>query len=177
MHKEFNDRFAQMEAMRNNLLNGLKSTPEAILMKSPGTGRWSALQTVQHLVVAETGTNKYLRKKILGKEKVPFSGIANLFRMSLGKVILRLPIKFKAPEMVANPPANVGLNNTIAQWNATRNEFKEIVMALEAKDLKRELFKHPFMGRLDIFQTMDFFEYHLSRHKKQVERTIKEVQG
>jgi hypothetical protein len=177
MNQKFEKQFSEIENFRKATLAELAKYAESDLQKIPGVGRWSALQAIQHLVLAEQGTNKYLTKKVQGKDKVPFAGITNEIRIGLGKIILSLPLKFKAPDIVANPPANMGLQQTIQLWDATRLEFKSICNSLSDKDLNRELFKHPFFGRLNLYQTMNFFDFHSRRHARQATRTLKEVMG
>lgn len=177
MSAKFETRFNAIEKERKAIFEKLKSAPEELLMKSPGTNRWSAVQALQHLVVAERGTNMYLQKKVLGKDKVKQSGLVNVLRMVVGKVAFAIPMKFKAPKVVADPPADVSLAETEKQWDAVRNDFHAIVKALEERDLSKELFKHPIMGRLDIYQTVDFFEIHMRRHAEQAYRTLEEVKS
>lgn len=177
MNPKFESRFKAIEAKREAIFSRLQSAPDKDLMKSPGPNRWSAVQALQHLVVAERGTNMYLKKKVLGKDSVKQSGLVNTLRMVVGKLAFSIPIKFKAPKVVADPPSNLNLEETKKQWEEVRQEFYFIVKALEERDLTKELFKHPIMGRLDIFQTVDFFEIHMDRHAEQAYRTLEEVRG
>jgi hypothetical protein len=39
----------------------------------------------------------------------------------------------------------------------------------------KELYKHPFAGRVTIRGMVDFFGGHLERHAKQIDRTIAKV--
>lgn len=174
-HKKFNEQFHRIETFRNELLKKVASYPEEILHKKPAPHQWSAMEALQHLVVAETGTNRYLRKKLMGVEKLPYSGMKNELRIGLGKILLALPIKYKAPDVVAHPPANVSLQETIQQWNQCRAEFKQIAESLKETDLNKLVFRHPFFGLLNFYQTMEFFDNHTRRHAKQVFNTLQRV--
>ena len=175
MNPKFESKFKSLETKREAIFARLKSATSADLMRSPGPQRWSAVQALQHLVIAERGTNMYLQKKVLGKDQVKQSGLVNTLRMVVGKLAFSIPMKFKAPNVVADPPANITLEETEKQWAEVRQNFYSIVKALEEQDLTKELFKHPIMGRLDIFQTIDFFEIHMDRHAEQAYRTLEEV--
>ena len=61
-------KFQAIEAERKQIFENLKDVSDSLLMEAPGANRWSAVQALQHLVVAERGTNLYLEKKILGEK-------------------------------------------------------------------------------------------------------------
>jgi len=168
-------RFKAIEAERKQIFENLKVVPDGLLMQAPGANRWSAVQALQHLVVAERGTNLYLEKKILGKDQVKKSGIGNALRLLIGRLAFIVPLKLKAPKVVANPPANFTLADTEQQWEKVRNDFYSLIKDLKEEDLKKELFKHPVMGRLDIYQTIDFIQIHMNRHAEQAYRTLEEL--
>ena len=150
----------------------------ARLLQQPGPGRWSAIQVMQHLMLSEGGSLQYLRKKTSsGVSGIGKTGFSATFRKWLLKAYLALPFKFKAPKVVAEesfPPVS-GLEEVRSNWLKIRSDLRAFMGALPQEAHTREVYRHPIAGRMDISGMFDFFQSHFSRHRQQIERTLKEV--
>ena len=87
-----------MENERKLLLSELEKYPIDTLEKKPNAKEWSVTEVIMHLVVAESASLAYMRKKLEvgGHGKASFSaGI----KQRLLNLAISLPIKYKAPKV------------------------------------------------------------------------------
>lgn len=141
----------------------------------PADGGWSALQTMQHLILVEELSLRYVKKKMSGPITVERPGLGAWVRNILLQVYLRTPFKFKAPS--ATLPENLSetatLEGVTARWLAILADWGHFLGQMPAEYLDKAVYKHPRAGRLGWAQTIDFFEAHLERHKKQISDALK----
>lgn len=157
------------------VLRELEKYPEELLNRKPADGGWSALQTAQHVLMAEERSLQYLHKKLSGPAEFERIGMGVRWRAFLLWASLRLPIKFKAPE-TTNPevlPENSSLADIRDHWNATRAAWTRFFEQLPAELLNKAVYRHPRAGRLGWMQTLNFLESHLHRHRKQMLRALR----
>jgi len=90
------------------------------------------------------------------------------------RVMMTTPFKFKAPEAVNEQlPERSSFWDIAKQWKQQRIDFKNYLNELPEDILKREIYKHPFAGRLGLKGMLVFFDTHFERHGKQIDRILK----
>ncbi|UOQ76872.1 DinB family protein [Hymenobacter sp. 5516J-16] len=177
MNHRLHLRFEQLERATTQLFHSVEALGDKA-RQAPGPGQWSAVQVVQHLVVAETGIGQYMEKKLLQAEGLHKAGFASFLKSRLLRVLLRLPFtRFKAPAALAKlTPAEIPpLSELQAEWEAVRRRLERLLNEYPSNLLDRAIFKHPRSGMLTIYQTLDFMLDHVLHHQKQVERITKAV--
>lgn len=165
--------FDDMERDRVDLQQRLSKLSEFELTAKPGTDKWSVAQVITHLAIAEESALAYLWKKHgHGAHKtVPFT--AEL-RMAALRTALKLPLKFKAPAVVATVPATP-YSVAIVRWEKVRLELRNVYETLPDELLGHDLFKHPIAGKFDLIQSVRFMHDHIRHHEKQIKRTLRSV--
>ncbi|MEO0789412.1 MAG: DinB family protein [Bacteroidota bacterium] len=138
---------------------------------------WSAMQCMHHLLLSEKYSLQYLRKKISYDPKVDKVGFSAYWRMGVLRIYLGLPLKFKAPAMIATDklPETSDLQETAQAYREHRLDLRRYLSDLDPKWYDRAVYKHPFAGRLGINQMLGFFKWHFVRHQKQGDRAIRRV--
>ncbi len=123
------------------------------------------MQILHHLLLVEEGTLAYVRKK--------------LRRNFLLTVFIEMPIKFKAPPGISGQhlPAYATLADTRARWEKARQNWAAFLGELPEELLDKQVFKHPFVGRLGWRQTVVFLDGHFRRHGRQLRRGMKAWAG
>ena len=98
-------------------------------------------------------------------------------RATLMNAFNRSPLKRKAPKGVdeTNFPKNVSFSQIKEQWLAQRNELKTHLESLPTDLYNKQVYKHPFAGRLSLAGMLSFFDSHFDRHYRQIKRTLKKV--
>jgi hypothetical protein len=166
--------FNTLEKQRAELISIIQGiSPEAI-NKHP-EGKWSIIQIISHLIASEQLSVKYLNKKILGIDGASKTGITEELKMIVLKISQRLPLKFKAPKVLAeNTPIYENIEQLTETWNQTREDLKKVLEKFQDNQINRKVYKHPIAGMLNIQQALKFFREHIIHHTPQVKNLLKQ---
>lgn len=173
MNSLLHKKTAKLEDSRLALIERLNGIAPSELEASLFPGKWSVSQIFYHLNKAESQSVLYVSKKRLDIQNLKKTGLTEQIKMVLIKFRFMLPFAIKAPVNVLGIiPEKVSYNAIIAEWAETRNKLKELLESLPEDTLYKNVFKQPAIGRVNIFQMLDFMQAHFNRHQKQVERII-----
>lgn len=166
-----NNRYSERVAA---LLREMKNHPESRLNQKPASGGWSALQTAHHVMLAEERSLQYLHKKLSAPAHFNAAGLGARWRAFLLWASLSSPFKFKAPEPTnpENLPEQSSFAEVEQRWNAIRADWTRFFEQLPTELQDKAVYRHPRAGRLGWMQTLNFFETHLRRHRKQILRAL-----
>lgn len=174
MHPLLLKQFNSLEADRQKLLLTLTALPdETILFEAP-TGKWSVNQILTHLLTSERLSVLYMRKKSLGIDAIGDSGIRESIKLIVLKISQRLPLKYKAPSILTeHTPEALPLPQVIQQWDRVRSDLRNFLEGVADKNIRKNIYKHPVVGMLDVMQAMTFFHEHIHHHWPQVKSLLK----
>ncbi|MCO6493199.1 MAG: DinB family protein [Phaeodactylibacter sp.] len=172
-------RLARMNQRLQSLLDELSAHDNETLNRQPADGGWSALQVMHHLILAEEGSVKYVKKKLSFNPGLEPAGLASGWRSFLLNFYFGLPFKFKAPPGVGDGalPARSDFRETSERWLAGRKALREYLESLPPDLFRKSIYRHPFAGRMSLEGMVKFFDGHFERHRKQIERVLREVAG
>lgn len=174
MHPKLATLYNRIEANRRKLLREVVSINENKFAQSGLEGKWSVSQILTHIMIAERLSLGYMKKKYLGIAQLDNSGIVEDLKLLLLKISQRMPFKFKAPPIVVqHTPAPLPLPQLMEQWDAVRSELLHFMEGFDNKNIRKKIYKHPVVGRLDIYQAVSFFNEHVNHHWPQVKRFLK----
>jgi len=163
--------FNKIEEQRKKLLGEVGKLTHQQQNFTPAAGAWSILQVFNHLIKAETGSLTYMSKKIQGIDQVKKAGFQARIRSAGLNLFLRLPVKYKAPAVViAGQEEIYFFENLTKQWDELSSEFEKFLDQLDTVSANKLIYRHPAVGRMNIYQAMSFFYEHVEHHKKQIER-------
>jgi len=58
-------------------------------------------------------------------------------------------------------------------WKNSRSSFSKLIEELDQKNLsEKAIFRHALMGRINLSQTLFFFELNFNHHLKQINKRI-----
>ena len=166
-------RFAALEAERQKWLGKLEHYEAALLAAPPPTGGWSVAQVVLHLAMAEARSVDYLEKKLAVGGHTPV-GTDATFRFALLRMAMILPLRYKAPAIVATVPACTFAEARM-EWDRVRQRMAANYTALPEELVGHGLYKHPAAGKLNVLQGLAFMGDHVRHHRRQVLQTIGQV--
>ncbi len=157
------------------LLKTLKVYNEDQLNRKPNENAWSVIQVMHHLMMSEDGSLKYVKKKLSFNPELKNAGVKSAARELFLNTYLNSPLKWKAPEAISgdNLPTHDTFWKTAQKWKNQRIELREYLETIPDELLKKEIYKHPFVGRISITGMLRFFDRHFYRHNKQINRIIK----
>ena len=173
MSPDWRPTFERIERQRTQLLELLRAADPAALMQQPAPGRWSALQNVEHLILAERGSLRYLLyKRQQGEAPAPLDGGAP-WRLGLLLLSLWQPtLRFAAPAPVSQPPNDRPLATVAADWAELRAELRQFLEQAPDAWHQGAAYRHPRAGRLTLVGMLRFFEAHVARHDRQLRRAL-----
>ncbi len=161
------------------LFRELEPYEDSRLNYCPADGGWSVLQVLHHLILAETASLGYVQKKLSFNPALEKAGARAAWRLFVVDFYFRMPTKFKAPKGVdrAALPDESGFESTREQWETQRKALRQYLSHLPEDRFDRELYKHPFAGKMTLRQMLQFFGMHIKRHQKQIKRVLKEAEA
>lgn len=167
--------FNKLEAQRGDLLGRLEGVNNARLNIKPQPGKWSIMQILCHLTLAEKLSLDYLRKKMAGSKEFEKSGVVSAFKTWALKIFLRSPLKFKAPSRATDLPDEQTFEDTKTQWDEVRQGLRDAIESFPDEMGDAVVFKHPAVGPMNIRQMLSFLREHLSRHARQIEDNLESL--
>lgn len=173
MSKKLESQYKKFEQDRKSLLDSLQSISNEKLNLPPAADKWSVIQILNHLIMAEYGTFGYLKKKIKAVDSLEKAGFTSWLGYQFIKINLALPIKTKAPKGIDQPAGDEKLVDVIAKWDKLRADWFQFLAQIKDGDLEKAIFKHPFGSRLNIYQTIGFCDDHFKKHEKQIKNILK----
>lgn len=175
MRKSTENQLNTLDAELKLLLRDLKKFTDSDLNWKPGDGKWSVHQIMEHLMIAEDLSLKYVQRKLSFEPKLKRAGIMGAFRASFVRMYLRSPLKVKAPEMVGKEvlSENAAFWDLVKQWKSQREELRTYLGDLPDDMFKKGLYKHPLAGRMSLGGMLSFYIGHFRRHRKQIETVLK----
>jgi hypothetical protein len=170
MNSELRAAWQLIEDARTNYLSLIESWSDDRLTQQPNGG-WNALQVTEHLIISEYGTLQYLLKKTqTPAESLEPSDETSAEASRKLNLALKSDLKWEAPNVVTPPSGKHTLQVLVAQWDELRAGWVQLLSSIDESYMKRQVFRHPIAGRLDLLQTLSFLENHIHHHVHQIRR-------
>ena len=135
--------------------------------------KWSVLQILFHIWLAEISSEKYIRTKIQYPETIIKTPVSSYIKAFLTKYFLLLGFTINAPKVTAEFPDKISLKELQNNWKNSRSSFSKLIEELNQKNLsEKAIFRHALMGRINLSLTLFFFELHFNHHLKQINKRI-----
>lgn len=165
--------FDRLEAQHQTVLQSIAHIPNELFIKRPPSGNWSLSEILAHLQTSEQLSIQYLNKKILGTDQYKNTDLRHELLMLVLKISQRLPFKFKAPKvLVSNTPMYTTKEHLIEQWANTQQQLKELLEKFGDDQLRKQIYRHPVAGLINIQQALIFFREHIIHHQPQINRLL-----
>jgi len=130
-------------------------------------GKWSINENIYHLILAEKGTEKYIRTKTSYPDTLVGVNILSRIKSFVLESFLKLGVSYKGPAIVTeNFPDHFDFIELKKDWIDSRKSFLEYAQNLNDEILSKGIFRHAIIGRMDIYMTLNFFKFHFDHHKK-----------
>lgn len=166
--------FTAFENLRKDLLKKLEGLSEEQQNYKSDPNTWSLNEVVEHLILSQSGTLKYMQKKLPHAESAPPTGFASKFASFSLRLALRSPIKFKLPQKAnVNPGGEKDFSTLKEEWDEVADSFRNLLDQIDVKTANKLLFRHPRAGLINVKQTLQFLMDHFQHHQPQVDRIIK----
>ena len=161
--------FRPIEAERNLVLTQLEGWSAERLRFRPTPKAWSAIEVLDHVVRAETGTIADVQAglqnpRILGSELRP--RVEELDRALRSEQFFLVPAGAEA----IHPDAQTTWPQVVLRWQHARTEARSLLEGLTPAHACCGVFCHPFAGWMTVHEVLEHFSAHLCHHRFQLRR-------
>jgi len=141
--------YGEMEEVRGETVSALSGLTEEEFSRKTGGG-WSAAQILHHILMAEIGTSKVIRKSIKSSAGTlpPYpADESNLYVRELPKPVAA----YQSPEAV-RPEEPPGKDDLLRIARDTREQTAASFAMLAAVDPRAVKFPHPLFGEINLYE-------------------------
>lgn len=171
---QLNKEIEKVTVQLDQILERTNGLNDEQLNFKPSASDWSILQVIQHLIIAETQTNLYLRKKIKAGNVLKSAGLGTKIKTAVLKFFMSTLFKFKAPEVVdVKMDEEYNYDDQVKEWIFQRNEIISFLNQVDESFINKLLFKHGSGVRMNLVQMLNWTYVHAERHTRQIERITK----
>lgn len=164
-------RLRSFRARRDVLLDELAGLDEAALMARPAAGKWSILEIVEHMVVAERDVFRALGSDgvLRHRERT----LRHRFAYVVVMAILRFGVPVRVPSAAMLPQGGRSLAELRAMWDENHAWLERHLAERDEVTSGQAVFRHPVAGPLTTDQAMRMARVHLERHIGQIRRNLR----
>jgi uncharacterized damage-inducible protein DinB len=162
---------ADLAAGRRDLLEALRGITEDTAARSPGPGRWSVLECVEHVAVAED----LLFGNITASRAVEGAAIDERRERLIPLRGRDRSVPVEAPEAARPTGRYATLAAAVERFAAGRERTVRFVEECH-DDLRARLTTHPLIGQVNCWETLLMMAMHPLRHAAQI-REIRAALG
>jgi hypothetical protein len=159
MLRQLERRFDRLERQRAAMLRELNAMTPGRLVFHPAPGSWSALDLVEHLVMAEEAVLRGI------PDRPQTRSLADSARAAM--VLPLLSLGFARGTL---PSGGSGLPQLEIRWTRARANLRAVLGLMGPEDLSRPLFRHPVVGWLTTLEGLGFIERRVEHHLHRVRR-------
>jgi hypothetical protein len=162
------DRLQAFDETRHGLLDEMEGLDPALLVAKPIPGKWSMIEIVEHLVLAELAVLRGLPDPSLLVEKN--RDVGNRVRYVLVLFILTsgIPVRTPSPAMV--PQGDRSLAELRRLWDESQRWLRSCIAHLGPGAGRKAVFEHPIAGPLTVSQAVRMGQVHVDGHARQLRR-------
>jgi hypothetical protein len=171
MHKRLQELTDYVTEVRGELTAWMNATPPEALMRSPGNGKWTGVQTIQHLGKIEGSVTKKLEGLFAQAlaDGLPADPDESSVLGALDKY--RVPNRSGRRLDAPTPFHPEAAPDFEANWTsllAVRERTLAAYRTVDGRDLTRLAFPHPVFGPLNAYEWLLLVGQHELRHLDQM---------
>lgn len=177
VRKRLAELLSYLDDTRAGLVAAATGVNTAFAAVRPRSGAWSAAENLAHLAAVENGVARLVEKSVdwARSHGVGPGESEESIMSSLDAFQLAVPVtKMTAPEMVA-PSGNERIEESLESLEMSRARLRSALIGGADLDLCAVTRPHRVLGEINIYQWALFVGQHEERHRKQIERTLREV--
>jgi len=158
---------------REDLLQQLGSLSSEVLSFKAAPDKWSIVEVVEHLVIAEKDLLKQLSTNVPTSTLDPESKTPEKYQTVIKVMVRDIPVD--VPDESLQPHGRLPLNELLRLWDAMRKRLAELLAEIKSENIGNPVYRHPYGGPLDISETLQFFEVHFDNHMRHIDRILAET--
>jgi DinB family protein len=165
-------RLQAFDDRRNALLDEMEALEPGKLLARPREGKWSILEIVEHLVLAERVVFQELPEP--SQLKARKRRLKHRIRYLLVMFVLRADIPVGVISTAMLPRGGRDLAELRRLWDENQIWLRACVDSLGPQGIHRAVLRHPVAGPISVRQAVIMSRIHLERHIRQI-RTLQKL--
>ena len=157
--------FDRLEDARQTLIRKVRELDAHTLHHKAAPERWSILEDIQHLVIAEQKTALRIGAQAGAGEKNP-----EMLAMVLQVLDQDMVVDVPDPEMV--PDGHAGIDDLIRDWDQARKDLRRFLSACGPNDLEIAVSHHVIAGSLTVVELLRLLDAHFHHHRRRIETAL-----
>jgi hypothetical protein len=162
--------FGDLEKKYGKLLQHLNSLADDVLDFKAGPDKWSIVEVIEHLVMAEENMLAQLTGATSVATLDPRDRSAKNYHIVI-KVMTR-DIAVDVPDESMEPHGQISLAELLVRWDDTRQKTRAYIDGIDSEKAGDLVYRHPFAGPLDMAETLRFIDVHFDNHMRHIDRII-----
>ena len=162
------NRLQAFDDTRRRLLDEMESLDPVWLVAKPIPGKWSMIEIVEHLVLAERAVFKGLPDPSRLVEENRDLGHRVRYLLVLFILTSGIPVRTPSPAMV--PQGGRGLAELRRLWDENQHWLRSCLAHLGEGAGRKAVFEHPIAGPLTASQAVRMGQVHVDGHVRQIRR-------
>jgi hypothetical protein len=167
------EKFGGLTDKRNELLQRLSFLSPEVLSFKVGPDKWSVVEVIEHLVMAEEDLLHQLSTNIPTSTLDPKSKTPDRYQMVIK--VMEQDIEVDVPDKRAEPRGRLTLDKLFGQWDTIRDRLPGYLAQINPENRNEMVYRHPFGGPLDVGEALHFIEVHFDNHMRHIDRILAQV--
>ena len=164
-------RLQRFDRTRQHLMEEMSTLDAARLNATPMPGKWSTLQIVEHLVVAERAV--FLDLPNPSDLVARTRGLGHHLRYALVMSVLRLGVPVRVPSPTMVPRGSHELCALGCMWDENQLWLRTVAERLGSEVVRAAVLVHPIAGPLTVAQGVRMGQVHVDGHIRQIRQRLR----
>jgi len=160
--------FAGLEEKFGKLRQHLNTLTDDTLYFKAGPDKWSIVEVIEHLVMAEEDMLAQLTGAASAVSLDPQDRSAKNYHIVIKVMTRDIPVD--VPDESMEPHGQFSLEELLERWDATRKKARAFIDAIDTGGAGDLVYRHPFAGPLDMAETLRFIDVHFDNHMRHIEK-------
>lgn len=160
----------QIDAQRTAIVREIATLSPAAQQWRAGPTIWSAVEVLEHLVLAEQEVLGDLATAAARAAQIPTG--RDRVRAGLVWLILRLGVRVRVPAVTMRPTGQRSLEELQRLWAVQHHALRALATGLDGDGLRRRVFRHPIAGPSHMIDALRLLTAHLGTHQRQLQRLL-----
>jgi len=164
------EQFERLEQKHRAFIGHIASLSEGVQSFKAGPDKWSVVEVVEHLVLAEKDLLTQLTANLPASALDPRLKTPEKHQQVI-KVMQR-DIPVEVPDESGQPRGLLTLDALFGQWADIRQKLRGVLGEITAENQNVPVYRHPYGGPLEIADALQFIDVHFDNHRRHVDRIV-----
>jgi hypothetical protein len=170
MLSNIQEKYESLIKKREDLSQQLSARPSAVLCFKAGPDKWSIVDVIEHLVIAEQNLLEQLAANVPVSTLDPGTRTPKKHQTVIKVMERDIPVD--VPDESLEPHGGLTLGELCSQWDDIRKKLQDLLAEIKPENEDDLVYRHPYGGPLDIAETLYFIDIHFDNHMRQIDRIL-----